>query len=198
LASPRAGAHPLRIPCRENNIVRRLLYLLPVALFVAVAVYFLLALDPNRDPSRLPSAMLDKPAPAFTLSGLPGSTGLALDALKGQVVLVNFFASWCEPCRDEHALLMRLGKDGSTVLYGIAYKDKPEDTQRFLTQLGDPYRAIGLDQNGRTAIDFGVYGVPETYVIDKEGRIRLRHVGPLTEADMTRELLPLIKMLQHS
>ncbi len=178
--------------------MRRLLYLLPVALFVAVAVYFLLALDPNRDPSRLPSAMIDKPTPVFALDGLAGGKGLSLDALKGQVVLVNFFASWCEPCRDEHAILMKLGKDSSVPLYGIAYKDKPEDTQRFLQQLGDPFRAIGLDQTGRTAIDFGVYGVPETYVIDKQGRIRLRHVGPLTEADVAKELMPLLKSLQNS
>jgi cytochrome c biogenesis protein CcmG/thiol:disulfide interchange protein DsbE len=178
--------------------MRRLLYLLPVALFIAVAAYFLLALNPNRDPKQLPSALIDKPAPTFTLAGLDGSDGLKLDAFKGKVVLVNFFASWCEPCRDEHPILMRLAKEGQTPLYGIAYKDKPEDTQRFLKQLGDPYRAIGLDASGRTGIDFGVYGVPETYVIDQEGRIRLRHVGPLTEADVARQLLPLLKELAHS
>jgi len=178
--------------------MRRLLYLLPVALFIAVATYFVLALRPDRDPSLLPSALIDKPAPSFALVGLNGSDGLRLDALKGQVTLVNFFASWCEPCRDEHAVLMRLVKDGDAALYGIAYKDKPADTQKFLQQLGDPYRGVGLDESGRTAIDFGVYGVPETYVIDKEGRIRLRHVGPLTEADVAHELLPLLKELAHS
>ena len=178
--------------------MRRALYLLPVALFVAVAIYFVLALRPDRDPHVLPSAMIDKPAPAFTLAGLAGGDGLKLDALKGQVTLVNFFASWCEPCRDEHKTLMRLTKDGQAALYGIAYKDKPADAQRFLAQLGNPYRAIGLDESGRTAIDFGVYGVPETYVIDKQGRIRLRHVGPLSDADVARELLPLLKELAHS
>jgi cytochrome c biogenesis protein CcmG/thiol:disulfide interchange protein DsbE len=178
--------------------MRRLLYLLPVALFAAVALYFGLALTSGRDPQLLPSAMIDKPAPAFVLAGLDNSDGLKLDALKGQVVLVNFFASWCEPCRDEHAALMKLSKDEGVALYGIAYKDKPEDTAHFLKQLGDPYRAIGLDESGRTAIDFGVYGVPETYVIDKEGRIRLRHVGPLTQADIAKELLPLIATLAHS
>jgi cytochrome c biogenesis protein CcmG, thiol:disulfide interchange protein DsbE len=178
--------------------LRRLLFLLPVAVFVAVAVYFLLALNPNRDPQLLPSAMIDKPAPSFQLAGLGGAQGLALDGIKGQVVLVNFFASWCEPCRDEHSVLMRLEKQVGVPLYGIAYKDKPDDTQKFLAQLGDPYRAIGLDESGRTAIDFGVYGVPETYVIDKEGRIRLRHVGPLSQNDITKELLPLLQQLQHS
>jgi len=178
--------------------MRRLLYLLPVALFVAVTAYFVMALRPGRDPQILPSALIDKPAPAFALAGLAGTNGLQLDALKGQVTLVNFFASWCEPCRDEHPVLMRLAKDGQTALYGIAYKDKPDDTQRFLKQLGDPYRSIGLDESGRTGIDFGVYGVPETYVIDKQGRIRLRHVGPLTEADVAQQLLPLLKELAHS
>ena len=178
--------------------MRRLLYLLPIVLFAAVAGYFALALSSGRDPQLLPSVMIDKPAPEFALAGLDNGAGLKLDALKGQVVLVNFFASWCEPCRDEHAVLMRLAKDGNVALYGIAYKDKPADTTRFLKQLGDPYRSIGLDETGRTAIDFGVYGVPETYVIDKEGRIRLRHVGPLSQADVAKELLPLMAALAHS
>ena len=178
--------------------MRRLLFVLPVALFVAVAVYFLLALNPNRDPQLLPSAMIDKPAPVFDLGGLDGGKGVALAGFKGQVAIVNFFASWCEPCRDEHPLLMGLEKQIGVPVYGIAYKDKQPDTDRFLKQLGDPYKAIGVDESGRTAIDFGVYGVPETYVIDKQGRIRLRHVGPLTEADVARELLPLLKQLANS
>lgn len=178
--------------------MRRLPYLLPVALFIAVAVYFVLALNPNRDPQALPSALINKPAPQFALAGFDGGDGLKLDALKGRVVLVNFFASWCEPCRDEHPVLMRLAKDSDIALYGIDYKDKPEDAQRFLQKLGDPYRSIGLDTSGRTAIDFGVYGVPETYVIDQQGRIRLRHVGPLSPTDIAQELLPLLKELAHS
>ncbi len=178
--------------------MRRLLFLLPVAVFVAIAVYFLLALNPNRDPQLLPSAMIDKPAPSFQLAGLNGAQGLALDGIKGQVVLVNFFASWCVPCRAEHSAADAPRKQVGVPLYGIAYKDKPDDTQKFLKQLGDPYRAIGVDESGRTAIDFGVYGVPETYVIDKEGRIRLRHVGPLSQNDITKELLPLLQQLQHS
>lgn len=178
--------------------MRRLLFLLPVAVFVAIAVYFLLALNPNRDPTLVPSALIDKPAPEFTLAGLGGAHGLALDGFKGQVAVVNFFASWCEPCKDEHALLMGLDQRLGAPLYGIAYKDKPADTEHFLTELGDPYKAIGVDESGRTAIDFGVYGVPETYVIDKQGRIRKRFVGPLSEGQIARELLPLVQQLQHS
>jgi cytochrome c biogenesis protein CcmG/thiol:disulfide interchange protein DsbE len=175
-----------------------LLFLLPVAVFVIIAVYFLLALNPNGDPKILPSALIDKPAPEFTLAGLGDDKGIALDGLKGQVVVVNFFASWCEPCRDEHSLLMGLEKKIGAPVYGIAYKDKPQDTQHFLQLLGDPYHAIGLDESGRTAIDFGVYGVPETYVIDKAGRIRKRFVGPLSQKDVAQELLPLVQQLQHS
>ncbi|MGH7034569.1 MAG: DsbE family thiol:disulfide interchange protein [Stellaceae bacterium] len=178
--------------------MRRLLYLLPVALFLCIAAYFVLALNPNRDPSLLPSALIDKPAPQFALAGFAGDPGLKLDSFKGQLVLVNFFASWCEPCREEHGVLMHLAAQSKTPLYGIAYKDKPEDAQHFLKEYGDPYRSVGLDESGRTAIDFGVYGVPETYVIDRAGRIRLRFVGPLTEDDVARKLLPLIQKLAHS
>ena len=175
--------------------MRRLLYLLPVALFLCVAAYFVLALNPNRDPSLLPSALIDKPAPQFALAGFAGDPGLTLDNFKGQAVLVNFFASWCEPCREEHDVLMRFAAQSKTPLYGIAYKDKPEDAQHFLKDYGDPYRRVGLDESGRTAIDFGVYGVPETYVIDRAGRIRLRFVGPLTDNDVAHKLLPLLAKL---
>jgi len=147
----------------------------------------------------LPSAMIDQEAPAFTLAGL-GETkpGLATDQLRGQVALINFFASWCVPCRAEHPLLMSIPRDLGVLLYGIAYKDKPEDAARFLSELGDPYGRIGADRDGRVGIDFGVYGVPETYIIDKAGHIRLRHVGPLTPADVAKEIAPLVKVLQKS
>jgi cytochrome c biogenesis protein CcmG, thiol:disulfide interchange protein DsbE len=176
--------------------MRRLIYLLPIAAFTALAGYFVVSL--SRDPSVLPSAMLNQPTPAFTLAGLQGQPGLARDEFRGQVVLINFFASWCVPCRAEHPLLMRLAAELKTPVYGIDYKDKPEDAARFLSELGNPYGRIGADRDGRVGIDFGVYGVPETYVIDKAGRIRLRHVGPLTPADVTRELAPLVKELQKS
>jgi cytochrome c biogenesis protein CcmG/thiol:disulfide interchange protein DsbE len=175
--------------------MRRLPYLLPVALFAVLVGYFALALRPGRDPSTLPSAMIDKPAPDFALAGLVGASGLSRTALGGHAVIVNFFASWCIPCRAEHPLLMRLAEQEHVPLFGIAYKDKPEDAARFLGQLGDPYRAVGLDQTGRVGIDFGVYGVPETYLIDSAGHIRLRHVGPLDRDTIERELLPRLKEL---
>src|SRR5215470_10646998 len=155
--------------------MRRLAYLLPVALFLVLAGYFFLSLQ--RDPGLLPSALIDKPAPQFALPGLGSKPGLGNADLAGRVVLVNFFASWCAPCRVEHPLLMRLAEEGRVTLYGIDYKDKPEDATRLLAQLGDPYGRIGVDGDGRTVIDFGVYGVPETYVVDKSGRIRYRQVG---------------------
>ena len=176
--------------------MRRLVYILPVLLFVVVAGYFFLGL--RRDPGLLPSALIDKPAPAFALPGLGARPGIASADLAGKVVLVNFFASWCAPCRVEHPLLMRLAEEGRVTLWGVNYKDKPADASRLLTQLGDPYGRIGVDENGRTAIDFGVYGVPETYVIDKQGRIRYRQVGPISAETWDRVLLPLVKQLGAS
>lgn len=178
--------------------MRRLLFLVPVLLFVVLAGYFTVILRSGRDPSLLPSALIGKPAPAFALAGLDGKPGLDRAELAGHVALVNFFASWCGPCRLEQPLLLRLAHDANVRLYGIAYKDKPADTAHYLAELGDPYRRVGLDESGRVGINFGVYGVPETYVIDKEGRIRLRHVGPLTAEDIDRTLLPLLRRLGRS
>ena len=176
--------------------MRRLLFLVPLALFAVLAAYFALGL--GRDPSVLPSALIDKAAPEFSLPGLGERAGLATADLAGGVTLVNFFASWCAPCRVEHPLLMRLKQEGRVALYGIDYKDKPEDATRLLGQLGDPYGRIGVDRAGRTAIDFGVYGVPETYVVDASGRIRYRQVGPITADDYEQKLLPLLKQLGAS
>jgi cytochrome c biogenesis protein CcmG/thiol:disulfide interchange protein DsbE len=176
--------------------VRRLIYILPIAAFAALAVYFYLSL--SEGPTPLPSAMIDQPVPAFALAGLRDQPGLATNEITGQVVLINFFASWCVPCRAEHPLLMNIPRELGVPLYGIDYKDKPEDAARFLSELGDPYSRIGADRDGRVGIDFGVYGVPETYVIDRAGRIRLRHVGPLTPADVAKEIAPLLKALQKS
>jgi len=177
-----------------RNGIRNLLFILPVLLFIALAGYFALALRPGYDPHEIPSALLNKEAPRFALAGLNGE-GIARDALKGGPVLINFFASWCVPCRIEHPLLMRLSEHDHVPLYGIDYKDRPEDARRLLTQFGDPYRAIGLDRDGRVGLDFGVYGVPETYVLDGSGNIRKRFVGPLTARQVDRELLPLLKEL---
>jgi cytochrome c biogenesis protein CcmG, thiol:disulfide interchange protein DsbE len=177
--------------------MRRALFILPLLLFLVLAGYFTLALRPGRNPQELPSALIDKEAPAFQLPGLNGD-GIARDALKGQPVLINFFASWCLPCREEHPLLMRLAEQEHVPLYGIDYKDKPEAARSLLKEFGDPYRGIGVDKDGRVGLDFGVYGVPETYVLDSSGHIRKRFVGPLTTEEVSRELLPLLKALQRS
>ena len=178
--------------------MRKALYLLPLLAFCVLVAWFALALRPNYDPQTLPSAMIDQPAPAFDLAPLNAGANLSLSGLKGQVVVVNFFASWCVPCRIEQPILMRLAKQDHVALYGIDYKDQPAAAKRVLAELGDPYRAIGLDADGITGINFGVYGVPETYVIDKNGQIRKRFVGPLTEQSLQQELLPLLKQLNAS
>ena len=177
--------------------MRRVLFLAPLLVFMVLAWYFASALRPDRNPQELPSAMIDKMAPAFDLAGLHGE-GVARDALKGGPVLINFFASWCVPCRVEHPLLMRLAEQEHVAIYGIDYKDKPEDATKLLAQFGDPYRRVGLDQDGRVGLDFGVYGVPETYVLDGAGKIRKRFVGPLTAAQVDNELLPLLHSLRRS
>jgi cytochrome c biogenesis protein CcmG/thiol:disulfide interchange protein DsbE len=178
-----------------RNGIRNLLFILPVMFFLALAVYFALALRPGYDPHVLPSALIDKEAPRFALAGLDDGAGLSRDAVKGGPVLINFFASWCVPCRLEHPLLMRLSEQDHVPLYGIDYKDQPEAAKKLLKQFGDPYRAIGLDSDGRVGLDFGVYGVPETYVLDRTGHIRKRFVGPLTAQQVDKELLPLLKEL---
>lgn len=170
----------------------RWLFLAPLLLFAIVAGYFAVGL--TRDPGTLPSALLDKPAPEFALPPLlPNKPGLASADLKGEPVLVNVWASWCVPCRAEHPVLTRLARE--VPIFGLNYKDKPEDARRFLVELGDPYRRIGTDPSGRVGIDWGVYGVPETYVVDAEGRIRHRHVGPLTEKVVAEIIRPLMKSL---
>lgn len=178
--------------------MKRLIYLLPLVLFMGLSGYFLVALRPNHDVRELPSVMIDKPAPAFDLAGLGDPKPLALDSLKGHPFVLNFFASWCVPCRLEHPLLMRLSEQNHIPLYGIAYKDKPADSTRLLANFGDPYRQVGIDQDGRVGLNFGVYGVPETYIIDSTGIIRKRFVGPLTAEAVEKELLPLLKQLGKS
>jgi cytochrome c biogenesis protein CcmG, thiol:disulfide interchange protein DsbE len=178
--------------------MKRLVYLLPLVLFLVLVGYFAVSLRPGHDIHELPSAMIEKPAPAFDLAGLGNNQPLALDTLKGHPFVINFFASWCVPCRIEHPLLMRLAEQQHLPLYGIAYKDKPDDSSRLLATFGDPYRQVGIDRDGRVGLDFGVYGVPETYVIDSTGRIRRRFVGPLTAETVDKELLPLLKQLGQS
>ena len=178
--------------------MRRAVYLLPLLLFLLLAGYFGMALRPGYDPHLLPSAMINKEAPAFDLAALNGPDRLALESLTGSPVLINFFASWCVPCREEQPVLMRLADQEHVPLYGIDYKDQPEDAQKLLAQLGDPYRRVGLDPDGQVGLNFGVYGVPETYVLDRTGHIRKRFVGPLTAEEVNKELLPLLTALKKS
>jgi cytochrome c biogenesis protein CcmG/thiol:disulfide interchange protein DsbE len=179
-------------------MTRRLIYLLPVLIFAGIAGWFWQGLAPGRDPSLVPSVMIDKPVPDFDLPPLvDGTPGLKSADLKGHVSLINFFASWCVPCRAEHPLLLSLAQDKRLEVDGIAYKNTPKDASAFLAELGDPFARVVLDQPGRTAIDFGVYGVPESYLIDRDGRIRFRQVGPLTEAVIEGQLKPLIAELSR-
>lgn len=177
-------------------MARKLLFLLPVALFAVLLAAFALGL--GHDPSLLPSALINRPAPDFALPGLydPGK-GLTRRDLGHGVTLVNFFASWCAPCREEQPALTALAREPGVTLDGIAYKDKPADSRHFLDDLGNPYQRIGIDRDGTTAINFGVYGVPETYVVDATGHIRYRQVGPLSEQDVERKILPLISRITH-
>jgi cytochrome c biogenesis protein CcmG, thiol:disulfide interchange protein DsbE len=177
--------------------MRRLVCLLPMVMFLVVAGYFALALRPGYDPQLLPSAMIDKEAPTFDLGGLNGGS-VSLVSLKGGPVIINFFASWCVPCREEQPVLMRLAQHDHVPLYGIDYKDQAKDARRLLAEYGDPYRKIGMDTDGVVGLNFGVYGVPETYVLDSTGRIRKRFVGPLTAEQVNNELLPLMKALGAS
>ena len=172
--------------------MRRLLYLIPVAVFVAVGIG--LAVGLTRDPGTLPSALIDRPVPTFHLPALEGGEGFSSEDLKGQVSLVNVFASWCVPCRVEHPLLMKLAEDG-VVIYGINYKDPADQAQAWLAELGDPFQKIGADRDGRVGIEWGVYGVPETFVVDAEGRIRHKHVGPIQPRDLEQSLLPILAEL---
>jgi len=175
-------------------MTRKLVFLLPAAVFAGLVAVFAVGL--THDPHLLPSALIDRPAPDFVLPGLDqGAAGLSRKDLAGPVTLVNFFASWCAPCREEHAQLMALARRPGVTLDGIAYKDKAEDARRFLDTLGNPFHRIGLDRSGLTAIDFGVYGVPETYILDGSGHIRYRQVGPLTAADITQKILPVISRI---
>jgi cytochrome c biogenesis protein CcmG/thiol:disulfide interchange protein DsbE len=176
--------------------MRRALFLLPLVAFIAVAAWFAIGL--TRDPSKIPSALLDRPMPEFTLPPLQGANvpELSADAVRGHVALVNVFASWCVPCKAEHPVLMRLARDKRLPIYGINYKDWWEDSLNWLKELGNPYTAIGYDDQGRVGIEWGVYGVPETFVVDRDGRIRYKHIGPITPQVLAETLLPLIERLE--
>lgn len=178
----------------------RLVYVIPLAVFATVATAFGVGL--TLKPNIVPSALIDKPVPEFTLAGLPGAgvelaEGFSSADLRGRVSIVNVFASWCFPCRVEHPLLMRLARNPKVRIFGLNYKDRPEDARAWLKELGNPYYRIGADREGRIAIDWGVYGVPETFIIDAGGRIRYKHVGPITPNDLDEIIVPIIERLSE-
>jgi cytochrome c biogenesis protein CcmG, thiol:disulfide interchange protein DsbE len=178
------------------SITRRLGFLLPVAVFAVVAVG--LAIGLTRNPQEIPSALIGKPVPAFALPPVQGRTlGLSDADLKGEVSLVNVFASWCTACRYEHPLFMRLKEGGVVPIHGLNYKDRPEDAAKWLDDLGDPYTRTGADLDGRVGIEWGVYGVPETFVISKDGLIVHKHIGPVSAKDLEDTILPLIEGLRQ-
>ena len=180
---------------RPARSAGRWIVFLPLAIFLALAGVFLVMLLAGGDTLTVPSALIGQSAPKTDLAPLdPGlSAGLGTENLAGNVTLVNIWASWCAPCRQEHPLLMELAGDKRFVIAGFNYKDEPGNARKFLSELGNPYRIVGTDPSGRTAIDWGVYGVPETFLVDREGVIRLKHVGPLTPDALRTVLMPAIE-----
>ena len=176
--------------------LRHLLYALPILLLALFAWLAWRGLAPDRDPTALASALIGKPAPQFELPPLdPAAEKLATKDLAGHVTLINFFASWCAPCKAEHPLLFQIGKDYGVAVYGIALQDRTADIRRYIQEMGSPYTKIGLDQNGRLAIDFGVAGVPETFVLDRNGIIRYRLSRPLSPELIAGEIDTLLRRL---
>lgn len=178
---------------------RRLIVFIPLVAFLALAALFMLRLGAG-DPSRIPSALIGQPAPQTDLPPLPGLErdgkpvpGLVSADFKGEVTALNVWASWCVPCRDEAPLLMALAADRRIRVVGINYKDQPDNARRFLGRYGNPFVANGTDANGRAAIEWGVYGVPETFVIGRDGRIAYKLIGPITPDNLDQSLKPAIE-----
>jgi len=171
-------------------------FLLPLAAF-AVLVGFL-AIGLTRDPRDVPSPLVGKPAPAFTLPQLhDAGKSFSVADMKGRVWLLNVWASWCVACREEHPVLVEFAKTGQVPIIGLDYKDKVADARQWLDKLGNPYTLTAVDADGRVGIDYGVYGVPETYVIDKQGIIRMKHTGPITSESLNKKILPLVAELSR-
>ncbi len=177
--------------------MNRLIFILPVLAFMALIAVFGVGL--TKDPKELPSQLIDRPLPQFALPGIEavpgGGPGFASASLKGEPVLLNIFASWCAACPQEHPVLTRIGEEGFPV-YGIAWKDKPADSRDWIARFGDPYRRIAADENGRTAIDLGVTGVPETFIVDKAGRVRFKQIGPISPETWEARIKPLMQKLR--
>lgn len=169
-------------------------WLVPFLVFCAITVF--LAIGLTLDPNYVPSALVGKKVPAFELAPLPGrQAGLSSADLVGEVSMVNVFASWCTSCLQEHPIFMELSAMGTIPVHGINYRDEPDDALAWLDRHGDPYSRIGADRNGRVGIDWGVYGVPETFVVDRQGMIAYKHIGPVTREALETTILPLIKEL---
>jgi cytochrome c biogenesis protein CcmG/thiol:disulfide interchange protein DsbE len=170
---------------------------IPLAVFVVLVGFLFVGLFLN--PREVPSPLIGKPAPQFTLNQLhqPGKT-LGTPDMKGQVWLLNVWASWCVSCREEHPLLVELGKAKLVPIIGLNYKDEPAAGMKWLAQNGDPYNLSVVDRDGAVGIDFGVYGVPETFVIDKQGTIRYKQIGPITVEALEKKIIPLVRELQKS
>ncbi len=197
-ANSRAGLHSAHHGAVRHRIDigrRRFVYMLPVGVFAGMAGAFAVSL--GRDPSQIPSALIGKPVPEFDLPPVQGrALGLSRGDLRGEVSLVNVFASWCVACREEHPLFMKLRQSGGVPIHGLNYKDRPNDAAEWLDSLGDPYTRTGADMDGRVAIDWGVYGVPETFIVDKDGIIAHKHIGPVTKQALDETILPLIARLR--
>ena len=175
---------------------RRVAMLVPLVFFAGLVALFAVGLTLN--PREVPSPLIGKPVPEFELPPVKGRTlGFASSDLRGEVTLVNVFASWCLSCREEHPVFMDLRSRGVIPIHGLNYKDTPDDAAAWLAEMGDPYTRTGADLDGRVAIDWGVYGVPETFVIDREGRIAYKHIGPITRELVREKLAPLIEELRR-
>ena len=191
-----AGATPER---RAGTRRRRLIVFIPLALFLALAALFMYRLGAG-DPSRIPSALIGRPAPSTNLPPIPGLErdgrpvpGLDGAAFNGEVTVLNVWASWCVPCHDEAPLLLKLAADRRIRVVGINYKDEADNARRFLGRHGNPFAANGIDRNGRAAIEWGVYGVPETFVVGRDGRIAFKLIGPITPDNLDKALQPAIE-----
>jgi cytochrome c biogenesis protein CcmG/thiol:disulfide interchange protein DsbE len=171
-------------------------FLIPFGLFIVVVGFLAVGLTLN--PRELPSPLVGKAAPEFSLPQLHDQEKvISSNDLKGQVWLLNFWASWCGGCKDEHPVLIRLAQSGVVPIYGMDYKDERREAVAWLKEWGNPYQIVAVDQSGRVGINYGVYGVPETYVIDKAGVIRYKQIGPLREDIWEKKILPLVRELQN-
>jgi cytochrome c biogenesis protein CcmG/thiol:disulfide interchange protein DsbE len=171
-------------------------FILPLVVFLMLAGFLYVGL--GLDPHEVPSPLINKPAPAFSLPQLHDTTKqFSPQEMKGKVWLLNVWASWCVSCKEEHPVLMSLAQQNIVPIYGLDYKDKKQDAEMWLSRGGDPYTLSAMDSEGRIGIDYGVYGVPETYVIDKQGIIRYKQIGPVTPHNLQEKILPLIAELQR-